>query len=519
MVSRKKNSLSAQLSQSLIFFVVICTIWVGVFFILPDFLDNPFQGFKGFLITFLYWGIVSFASGFLIYLMAVNKYVFAILFPMYATLGAVVGFYRYSYKASLTPMIVEAVLNTDKGEASMFITSSLITFIIISLIIAAISVYLRFKFINNKHQLLHLVLALVGIVLTFNISGRLKRSLNERFPYNVYANLAEYHNLRKLILQDRIDYEPDFLCLPDSINNDSLSVILVLGEAARSDHFSLNGYHRNTNPLLAKRKNLYSLPHVYSHYTHTSGSLPHILTRADSANLDIAFNEYSFVSLFNKCNFRTEWISNQNPSASYVFFMNECDTIIYAHPDKSVYNYNYWLDIDLLPFVDKALNTYSKNLLILHAIGSHWYYNYHYPKEFEIFSPVTSSRIITQNTKEEIINSYDNSILYTDYFLDKLIDRLADKNAVLIYISDHGEILGEDNLWLHAADHEAAKYPASLIWMSEKYIHENQHKLAALIANKDKRWRTDFIFHSILSAAGIPSAIIQSDLNIFSIQE
>ena len=82
MVSRKKNSLSAQLSQSLIFFVVICTIWVGVFFILPDFLDNPFQGFKGFLITFLYWGIVSFASGFLIYLMAVNKYVFAVFFPV-----------------------------------------------------------------------------------------------------------------------------------------------------------------------------------------------------------------------------------------------------------------------------------------------------------------------------------------------------------------------------------------------------------------------------------------------------
>jgi len=199
--------------------------------------------------------------------------------------------------------------------------------------------------------------------------------------------------------------------------------------------------------------------------------------------------------------------------------MNECDTIIYAHPEKSVYNFNYWLDVDLLPFVEKALDAYPKNLLILHAIGSHWYYNYHYPKEFEIFTPVTSSRIITQNTIEEIINSYDNSILYTDYFLDILIEMLKDNNAVLIYISDHGEILGEDNLWLHAANHEVAKYPACLIWMSEKYIHENQDKLTALIANKDKKWKTDFVFHSVLSAAGIPSAIIQSNLDVFSTQE
>jgi glucan phosphoethanolaminetransferase (alkaline phosphatase superfamily) len=106
-----------------------------------------------------------------------------------------------------------------------------------------------------------------------------------------------------------------------------------------------------------------------------------------------------------------------------------------------------------------------------------------------------------------------------DYFLDKLIEMLVNKNALLIYISDHGEILGEDNLWLHATDHEAAKYPACLVWMSEKYIYKNCDKLTALIANKDKKWKTDFVFHSILSAANIPSEIIQADLDIFSTQE
>jgi glucan phosphoethanolaminetransferase (alkaline phosphatase superfamily) len=96
---------------------------------------------------------------------------------------------------------------------------------------------------------------------------------------------------------------------------------------------------------------------------------------------------------------------------------------------------------------------------------------------------------------------------------------LMSKNAILIYIADHGEVLGEDNLWLHAADHEAAKYPACLVWMSEKYIYKNHDKLTALMGNKDKKWKTDFVFHSILSAANIPSAIIQADLDIFSTQE
>ena len=519
MVSWKKNKIITQLSQSLVFFVLICTIWVGVFFILPDFLDNPFKGFKGFVITFLYWGAVSFSSGFLIYLMAINKYVFAAFFPVFSMLGATIGFYRHAFKASLTPMLIEATFNASHEEVTTLISPQLIVFVSISFVISIFLVFLRFKKIKAKHHYLHLFIACIGLILVFNLSGRLKTNLFQRFPYNVYYSLSEYWSLRKSISQERIDFDPEFVCQPHQNGEDSLAVILVLGEAARADHFSLNGYHRDTNPLLAKRKNLHSLPNVYSHYTYTNASLPHILTRADSVNLDLAFNECSFISLFNKCNFRTEWISNQEASTNYVFFMNECDTIIYAHPEKSVYNFNYWLDVDLLPFVEQALDTYSKNLLVLHTIGSHWYYNYHYPKEFEYFTPVTSSRIITQNTKEEIINSYDNTILYTDYFLDILIEMLMSKNAILIYIADHGEVLGEDNLWLHAADHEAAKYPACLVWMSEKYIYKNHDKLTALMANKDKKWKTDFVFHSILSAANIPSAIIQADLDIFSTQE
>jgi len=504
----------------LFFFVCIVALWVGIFFILPDFIDNPYIGFKGLLVTISYWGVVSLASFFLIYLIAVNKYVFAIIFPIFSLLGAILSFYRHTFKASLTPMIVDAAFNNDYGTTTDLISVELIVFVLISLIIAGFLVFYRLKKIRIKKHLFHLVFALTGIILIFTVNPRIKTNVLQRFPYNIYHSLSEYSKLKKAMNVERVDFEPDFNCHVLEDKNDSLIVVFVIGEAARSDHFSLNGYSRNTNPLLSLREHVYALPNVYSEYTHTVRSLPHMLTRADSINEHLAFNEFSFISLFNKCGYRTEWISNQDPANSYVFFMKECDTIIYAHPEKTVYNFNNWLDEDLIPFVKKSISkSYKNNLMILHTIGSHWYYNSHFTKEFEVFTPITKSRIITQNSPEEIINSYDNTILYTDYFLDKLIGILNDKNALLIYVSDHGEILGEDGLWLHASDHQAAKNPAALIWMSDKYLRNHPEKREALITNQDKRWRTDFIFHSIISGANIPSSSVQKSLDVFSISD
>jgi glucan phosphoethanolaminetransferase (alkaline phosphatase superfamily) len=506
--------------QSLFFFVSICALWVGVFFILPDFIDNPYTGPKGLVITIAYWGVVSLASFFVIYLMAIYKYVFIVLFPVFSLLGAILGFYRYAFKASLTPMIVDATLNNDYGTTTDLISIELIIFVSISLIISFFFVYYRNKTVKVKKHLLHFLFALTGITLTFTINSRIKSNVLQRFPYNIYYSLSEYTKLNKAINAERIDFEPDFDCSKMKDKNDSLIIVFVLGESARADHFSLNGYHRHTNQFLSQREHVYSLPNVYSEYTHTVRSLPHILTRADSINEYPAFNEFSFIALFNKCGYRTEWISNQDPANSYIFFMNECDTIIYAHPEKTVYNFNNWFDEDLIPFVEKSVSkSYRNNLMILHTIGSHWYYNSHFTKNFEGYTPVTKSRIIAQNSREEIINSYDNTILYTDYFLSRLISIFDKKNALLIYVSDHGEILGEDGLWLHASDHLAAKNPAALIWMSEKYIKNYPEKRKALIANKDKRWRTDFIFHSVISGANLPSSAIKKDFDIFSINE
>lgn len=496
--------------------VFLATLFTGVFFILPDFLDNPFNGLKGFFTLFFQWGIICIVSFFLIYSIAANKYLFSILFPVYCFIGSIIAYFRYAYKVSLTPMIIDATLHNDTRTSLDLISFELILFVVISVAISIVFVIYRFKEINLSKSYLHIIPSLFLFVVLLNSSHRLQNSLANRFPLNVYYNVKAYHELNNEKIKEKINPDTLFMC---ENRTDSLIVAFVIGESLRADHLSLNEYERETNPLLSKRTNIFSLSHIYTEYSYTNRSIPHILTRADSIYIERAFNEMSFIPFFNKCGFYSSWISNQDAAHTYVSFMNECDTLIYAHPEKSTYNYNLWLDEDLLPIFDDLLSkNYPRQLFILHTIGSHWFYNSHFSDPYKIFEPICSSRIITQCTAEEIINSYDNTVVYTDFFLDNLIQRLENKNAVLIYLSDHGEVLGEDGQWLHASGNEASKYPASIVWMSEKYKNNFPEKVTSLEENQKKYYRTDFLYPSILSAGDIHSEIIDRSLDIFTIQ-
>ena len=133
-------------------------------------------------------------------------------------------------------------------------------------------------------------------------------------------------------------------------------------------------------------------------------------------------------------------------------------------------------------------------------IGSHWFYNSRYPESFKKFKPTATSKYLKSSSKEEIINSYDNTILYLDWFLHQLIERVKKQNqtSLIIYLSDHGEILGEDNKWLHAQNHISSQNPAMLVWYSENFAKKFPKNIINLKKNQFKSLSTDFLFHSIL---------------------
>lgn len=485
----------------------------GLGFTLSEFHDNPYDGIKDFCILGMQWFVVFVAIIGLLYALILNKYVFAITFPMLTMVCTMLTFYRYTANIVLTPMIIDLAMVNDARTCLDVFSVQLIFYLIFALCFSILIVYYRWKYIKIQKWYYHLLIPLTLIMLTNVLVQRFVRPVSERMPYSIFYNFVRYFNEKQIVSENRTTFEESSVSCP----NDSIIVVFVLGESLRYDHLQLNGYERCTTPLLSQDTAVVSYPNIYSESCYTHRSVPHILTRADSINPERAYNEPSFITLFNKSGFRTSWLANQESVDTYVYFMNESDTLIYANRGQSLYRFDKWLDEDLLPYYKYELqNENSKKLILLHTIGSHWWYNSHFTEPFEKFKPVIKSRVISSCTNEEIVNSYDNTILYTDYFISQLIKDLKGKKAILFYLSDHGENLGEDGSYFHGGDNMILHRPACFIWYSSEYALSYPEKIKSLKNNRLKNYRTDFMFHSILDAAGIESDFLNKDLSILN---
>lgn len=487
------------------------SLWATICFVAPDFIDTPVDGLLGWLQVTVFVVACGIGAFFWIYIMGCSRIVCAVLLPLFSIVGSALAFYRIGYRTTLTPMLLEVMLNTNTEEALGVISWQMILWVLLNLCIAIGMVWIRWNKIRLPHAWVHL---LVAIVLSFGFyhgHKRLHRGLSQRYPHNVPTTIIDYCSLQKSIQEQRtipmyhVEGQPD-----------SLHIVFIIGEAVRADHLQLNGYARQTTPRLAQRKNIVSYPYIYSEQTHTLACLPYLLTRADSVHEEYQYSETSFIRIFREQGYKTACLSNQEMGSSYSPLFAECDTVIYPNAGKSVYVFSPWLDEELIAIMDRLNETQpARSLYVLHTIGSHWYYDNHVPEHMYYYQPRTSNKVITSNSIEQIVNSYDNTVCYMDVLVDSIISTLEDQNALVIYQSDHGEALGEDGYYLHANDAEAVKNPACVIWYSDTYASMYPDKIKALVANKDKRYRTDYLFYSILYAAGIEAEGDNTAVNIF----
>lgn len=439
------------------------------------------------------------ATFLLCYIMGLYKPIAAVSIPLYGLGGAVVSYYRAAYHATLTPMLVDSALHTNAGEVAGVVDWRLGVWVLLNVAIAVVIIVWRWRQAEVSRKWIHLLAALVVWAVYYYGNDRLHQSINQRYPYNVAHNVCEYFRLRQTEAEERAVWptKEDGLC-------DSLDVVFVLGEAMRADHLSLNGYERETFPRLAARKRVVSLPEVYTPHSHTLASVPYLMTPADSLHPERSAIYHSFIHTLGTYGYRTAWISNQDLGHTYAAFISEADTIVFPNADKSVFVFDPWYDEELLPVLDSLMQQAGKrNLYVLHTIGSHWYYNIHVPEAMQFFQPVTTNRVVSYNSKEELVNSYDNTALYVDLLLDSVIQRLEQRCAVMIYLSDHGEALGEDGYYLHSNGASAVRHTACIIWYSDLYEKQYPHRVEALLKHRMERYDTDFLYPAILSAAGI----------------
>ncbi len=495
-------------------FVLISSLFIGLLSS-SDFITTPTKTVKDIFILGSQWFIIFIHVVALVYLLSVNKFVYAVTFPLLSFFCAVLAYFRYTMNAVFSSMIFEAAIDNDTQVTTQLITWQLVCFVLICVLVSAFFVWYRFKKIKVSKGLLQAVIAIAVLGGLLCIQS-FRRPVSERIPFNLYFIPKRYFDERTIINTQR---PPISEGAEYTAPNDSLIVVFVLGESLRADHLAFNGYHRNTTPCLSK-EDIVSLPNVYCIQTYTNSSLPYILTRADSLHPERGYEERSFIDLFNACGFYTAWLANQESANSYVYFMHECDTLKYLNADKSPYTFDKWVDGSMFPAYEALLRQPSpRKMIVLHTIGSHWYYNSHFTEDFQRFNPITNSRIISSNTTEEMINSYDNTVLYTDSFIHRLIEKIRSQNAILIYLSDHGESLGENGNWLHALDDTPVHYPAAFVWMSDTYKSKYPEKYEILNQNRFHYYNTDFLFHSILDAAHIETPVLEEGKSVFQLRK
>ena len=503
--------LFSKANLKLLEFCLYITLLFGITLLLSEFYDNPFSSFHDFIFLAVQWLAIEVAIFGLIYLVSINKYVFCILFPLIMVLSTIIAYYRCTMHLTLMPEVIELLLENDLRTSMDVVSWQLVLWSMLALVISVFISIKRFRMEHITSKWFHFTLSLIIVLAPLNV-GATNNAIVKRIPYSIFFTVAEYIDNRTSVDTIRPDFKGSATC-----NTDSITVVFIIGESLRASSMQINGYERATTPLLCQEDNVVSMSNIYSDYILTHLSIPHFMTRSDENHPDRAYSERSFISLMKRAGYSSAWLANQESIKSFVYFMKECDRLKYVSSGKVSYIYDKWLDTDLLPFYDEELSrSESRKLIILHTVGSHWYYNTHFTDEYEKFQPVTDSKILSSNSYEQIRNSYDNSILYSDYFWNQVINRLRNRNAVLIYLSDHGESMGEDGHFIHGSvDNEPQHLPGCFIWYSDEYARRYPQKVRSLRSNKDKRFKSYFLFHSILDAADIQCGYIDKNLNIF----
>lgn len=438
------------------------------------------------------------------------------------------------YKASINGSFIMLVLQTDYHEVlELLLSFKLFIFIAILLYVSYFYVVIKFsppqylfskgnrKWFYGSSIIIISLLYLYGYYIGFTISRNPITAFTAA-NHTFYSKLTFIYPLSFIISADyalktnrevneSMEVLSDFSFNAKSLNNPDQKEIyvLIIGETARFSNFSINGYPRPTNPQLSKLDNIVSFRNVLAEACNTQIALPTILTRSTATNYDVYKTEKSVVEAFKEAGFSTYWIANQSTNYPLIRrIFNQCeDHYITTKDYDSVENY----DENLFPDLESVLaKNDKKQFIVIHTLGSHFRYNFRYPKEFRKFRPDFEGAfgydLLTESNKEKLINSYDNSILYTDFFISSTIQRIKNLNAqsFVYYLSDHAENMFEDGKILHGSTpNYFTMHIPLIVWYSDLYKSQNEEIVRNLNNNIYQKISASVSFNSLLQMGGI----------------
>lgn len=346
-------------------------------------------------------------------------------------------------------------------------------------------------------------------------------------PYNVVMAIRNYLSHSFDVVPDKmLSLGADATKGPTYAKNKPRFLVVVIGESARAESFSFNGYDRLTNPLLGKRR-IHNFNNVSSCGTNTATSLPCMFSNQGRENYDekLARSQENLVDIIRRAGLHIEWKDNNTGSKKIAIRIEETEIPEIEKggpfcPGKGCY------DGIFFKYLEKELEDNPGDMvLVLHPIGSHGpaYYE-RYPKEFEKFQPACRTGDLQDCSRQEVLNAYDNTIVYTDYVLDGLIQRLQAKqdshDVAMLYVSDHGESTGEKGIYLHGTPYVIAPSQQTqvpmLLWASDGFFKSRGINTKCLDGIASKAYSHDNFFHSVLGLLDLKTSAYDRKLDIFN---
>ncbi len=404
-----------------------------------------------------------------------NKIVFIIFLVMSSFLISLFSFIEIFhfivFKSSITESSIYIALETNKNELLEFISSYfkskvlIYAFIHISSFIIGIyySIIRTNTIIISKNKMLYIIIL---CVLMLSIIYKLRAN---SLPYTIYNSTITFLQQRKEFENIKITKNGNFRNVEYKENGKEICVVII-GESTTRDHMSLYGYYRNTNPLLTKRSNLSIFKNVKTPHTHTISALEEILV-LDNTNIKSKYNS-TLIQLMNSANYKTYFISNQKPIGIYETSI----TLISKTSDKSYYtdvSRNILDEAIFIPLEQVLAEDAKRKFIMIHLMGTHSIYSKRYPNKFKVFNDTPLTKYKHQ-TAYSTINEYDNAVLYNDFIVNEIIEKVNNynSNSYILYFSDHGEDVYET---IDEACHTESKGTEPMynipfiIWQSKKH--------------------------------------------------
>ncbi|KJF92453.1 hydrolase [Photobacterium angustum] len=459
--------------------------------------------------------------------------------------SGMVSYASYNYGILFDTGMITNIVETDTSEASSYLSAYSVIWTLIMGVVPALLVFkVKLKLIGGKwlrFTLTKVLSMLASLAIIAVIAG---------LYYQDYASVGRNNSyLKKIIIPTQYVYslssyvKENYLTTPEpyrEIGTDAKQsqlaleqakkkptlLVFVLGETARTQNYQTNGYGRETNPY-TNMLDVVSFKDVSSCGTATAVSVPCMFSQLPHRDFDRskADNQDNAIDIMQRAGIDFLWKENDGGDKGVAHKINKIE--VDRKQENEFCNGETCYDIALLDKLDDQIADMKGNRVVaLHLIGSHGpTYFQRYPKDKAFFQPDCSRADIENCSVEQIVNSYDNTIRYTDFVLAQTIAKLKTLeykyNTAMIYVSDHGESLGENGLFLHGMPYGLApdfqKRVPMMLWMSPGF-KQAKHINTDCLAQEAQQTAThshDNVFHSLLGIMDVETNAYDGKLDIF----